>query len=140
VENKNSNSSIITILSVVIFIALMTFFLFSGRNDDTAEESNTNQENTTESSELNTQTGTLPINTTIQITGMEYPSEIKIKAGESITWENLDGITHTVTFNSLSINESLTDKEKFTQVFETKGEYTYVCTLHPNMKGKIIVE
>ena len=70
------------------------------------------------------------------------PAEITVSPGTTITWENRDDIPHTVyasdkkTFHS----KPLDTNDKFSFTFGTPGEYEYFCTLHPHMKGKVIVK
>jgi plastocyanin len=67
------------------------------------------------------------------------PSELKVKAGDTVTWTNNDNAPHTVTgedFNSGTLNKG----DVFSYTFTRAGTYEYVCNFHSAMKGKIIVE
>ena len=74
------------------------------------------------------------------------PSKISIIQGESVTWLNEDAAFHTVTSgtyenpNGMFDSEHLDPNESFTVKFEESGTFDYFCTLHPWMKGKVIVE
>lgn len=74
------------------------------------------------------------------------PSIITISQGEEVTWANEDAAFHSVTSGSYDEPTDLFDSgyldpgQKFTVKFENKGEFDYFCTLHPWMKGKVIVE
>ena len=74
------------------------------------------------------------------------PSKISIRQGESVTWLNEDAAFHTVTSgtyenpNGMFDSEHLDPNESFTVKFEESGTFDYFCTLHPWMKGKVIVE
>ena len=74
------------------------------------------------------------------------PSEVSIKTGDSVTWQNQDVAFHSVTSGSYDEPSDLFDSghmdpdEPFTLTFDENGVYDYFCTLHPWMKGKIIVE
>ncbi len=55
-----------------------------------------------------------------------------------ITWTNRDSAPHTITgdnFDSGSISQGST----FSQTFKDAGTFDYVCTIHPSMKGKVVV-
>lgn len=77
------------------------------------------------------------------------PSNLKIKLGQEIEWVNDDsGMPHTVTSGNSDSGPSGVfdsgilsggDKSSFIHKFEANGEFDYYCTLHPWMKGKIIV-
>ena len=74
------------------------------------------------------------------------PSKIVIKQGDSVTWVNEDAAFHSVTSgyynepSGLFDSEYLDPEESFTFIFENIGTYDYFCTLHPWMKGQVIVE
>ncbi|MBI2046845.1 cupredoxin family copper-binding protein [Candidatus Pacearchaeota archaeon] len=70
------------------------------------------------------------------------PSEIRIKAGDTIVWTNKDSVSHTVTSDSASELSSgfLSRGESYSHKFNTAGTFNYHCAPHPYMKGKIIVE
>lgn len=74
------------------------------------------------------------------------PSKIVIKQGGSVTWVNEDVAFHSVTSGYYDEPSEIFDsgyldpEESFTFVFENIGTYDYFCTLHPWMKGQVIVE
>ena len=74
------------------------------------------------------------------------PSKISIRQGESVTWLNEDAAFHSVTSgtyenpNEMFDSGHLDPNESFTVKFEESGTFDYFCTLHPWMKGKVIVE
>jgi plastocyanin len=74
------------------------------------------------------------------------PSKIVIKQGNSVTWVNEDAAFHSVTSGYYDEPSEIFDsgyldpEESFTFIFENIGIYDYFCTLHPWMKGQVIVE
>ena len=74
------------------------------------------------------------------------PSKIVIKQGGSVTWVNEDVAFHSVTSgyydepSEIFDSDYLDPEESFTFIFENIGTYDYFCTLHPWMKGQVIVE
>ena len=74
------------------------------------------------------------------------PSKIVIKQGDSVTWVNEDIAFHSVTSgyydepSEIFDSDYLDPEESFTFIFENIGTYDYFCTLHPWMKGQVIVE
>ena len=74
------------------------------------------------------------------------PSKIAIKQGDSVTWVNEDVAFHSVTSgyydepSEIFDSDYLDPEESFTFIFENIGTYDYFCTLHPWMKGQVIVE
>jgi len=67
------------------------------------------------------------------------PEEITIKSGETVTWINKDSVKHTATGDTFD-SGLLAKDESFQQTFDTAGTYNYICTPHPYMKAKVIVE
>ncbi len=87
---------------------------------------------------------------TIEILGLEAPfyspNTINIKAGETLTFDNVDANFHTVTSGNQATGPDgnfdsglLSAGEKFTLTLDKPGTYQYYCTIHPNMVGTIIV-
>jgi plastocyanin len=69
-------------------------------------------------------------------------NELTIKVGTTVTWTNNDpGMIHTVTsvdglFDSGFLNEG----DTWSYTFEEPGDFEYLCTPHPWMRARIIVE
>ena len=67
-------------------------------------------------------------------------SEISVKKGTKVIWENLDGWGHTVTstdgiFDSKTISGNMT----FERVFGEPGTFGFLCVIHPSMTGQVTV-
>jgi len=73
------------------------------------------------------------------INGKFNPSTLIIKAHDQVVWQNKDGKTHKVTGENWG-DVPIENGESFTQSFDTPGTYLYSCSLHPEMKGTIIVK
>lgn len=67
------------------------------------------------------------------------PPELTVKAYDQVTWTNKDTREHNITGDGWG-NVSIGPGESFTQAFNQKGNYSYSCTLNPELKGTIIVE
>ena len=73
------------------------------------------------------------------------PSVVTISPHQSVTWVNQDVAFHTVTSGQYGNPDGLFDSnhldpgELFSVTFDKEGIYEYHCTLHPWMKGKVIV-
>jgi plastocyanin len=83
-----------------------------------------------------------PSANSVSIINMSFsPATITVAPGTTVTWTNNDGMTHTVTADDISFDSgNITTGSKFSRVFSTVGSYSYHCTIHPNMKGTIIVK
>jgi plastocyanin len=69
------------------------------------------------------------------------PGEITVVPGTTVTWVNNEAMPHTVVdLNKGFRSKTLAKDAKFSFTFTTAGDYSYLCSIHPNMKGKIIVK
>jgi plastocyanin len=69
------------------------------------------------------------------------PAALKVKPGTQITWTNGDDIPHTVVSDGQAFKSKvLGTGEKFTFTADKPGTYSYSCSIHPNMTGKVVVE
>lgn len=69
------------------------------------------------------------------------PQKITVKAGQTITWTNVDDSPHQVTVQGEStLRTPVVLKGQSTSLtFNDVGTYGYICGLHPGMKGQIEV-
>ena len=67
------------------------------------------------------------------------PKELTVAEGTTVTWLHNDNVAHTIVSPSLFESNVLNRGDKFTFTFTKKGEYEYYCSIHPSMRGKIIV-
>ena len=80
--------------------------------------------------------------TTISIRDFSFaPMSTTVAVGTTVRWKNLDGEPHTVrsadtTFRS----DPLDQNDSFAFKFDKPGTYRYVCSIHPQMVGTIIVK
>jgi len=69
------------------------------------------------------------------------PATLTVPAGTSVTWTNHDDIPHNVVSEDKSIKSKVLDTdEKFTFTFSKPGTYSYFCSIHPKMKGTVVVQ
>lgn len=74
------------------------------------------------------------------------PFETKVTKGGTVTWTNKDSAKHTIVSGNIKtgpdgkFTSDLIDVDgKFSQKFDQAGTYEYFDTIHPWMKGKVIV-
>ena len=71
------------------------------------------------------------------------PNHIEIFVGQTVKWMNKDSVEHQIYSNS-NDNEIKSYRmgagENFTYTFRKAGTYDYHCTIHPSMKGTVIVK
>lgn len=82
----------------------------------------------------------------VSIDKMAFSNEtITIKKGDTIVWTNNDVNAHTVTVTQGPAPDKfdsnlLRQGQTFSHTFDIPTTYYYKCSLHPVMRGKIIVE
>ena len=70
------------------------------------------------------------------------PQTLTVPVGTTVTWVNRDDVPHTVVSvdKKTIVSPALDTDEKFSFTFTARGTNDYYCTVHPHMKGKIIVQ
>jgi len=83
-----------------------------------------------------------PVANAVSIVNMSFtPATLTVSVGTTVTWTNNDGMTHTVTSDASSFDSGdITMGSKYSRVFSVAGTFTYHCTIHPAMKGTIVVK
>jgi amicyanin len=70
------------------------------------------------------------------------PASITVNEGDTITWTNQDAAPHTVTTTSgpQSLNSPYLSKgQSWSYTFSVPGTYEYYCTVHPDMRARVVV-
>ena len=70
------------------------------------------------------------------------PASVTVKVGDTVTWTNKDSAGHTVASDD---GTSFTSPTKatgatFSFTFTKTGTYAYHCSIHPSMKGTVVVQ
>jgi plastocyanin len=93
---------------------------------------------------------------TVAIEDFQFqPDEVTVAAGESVTWANRDGTTHSVWSEERSTGErvwesvgaeptarapeNLAEGDASTCAFPEPGTYAYLCGIHNSMLGTVVV-
>ena len=68
------------------------------------------------------------------------PKTVTIDSGDKVTWTNRDTAQHNAVERNEEFETRLLDKgESASVTIDGDGTYNYICTVHPDMKGKVIV-
>ena len=70
------------------------------------------------------------------------PQTITVPVGTSVRWTNADDIPHTVVSDDKTTfkSKALDTNEEFSFTFTKPGTYSYFCSIHPKMTGKVVVQ
>ncbi|MHB8651758.1 MAG: cupredoxin domain-containing protein [Minisyncoccota bacterium] len=82
-------------------------------------------------------------NVTVNIKNFSFdPAELVVKVGTVVTWVNNDAVLHTVTSDSGGVLNSpvLSHGQSFTFAVTNSGTLRYHCSIHPMMKGSVVVQ
>jgi amicyanin len=80
--------------------------------------------------------------TVVRIANLSFgANEVRVRAGTRVRWVNADQVQHSVTSEDGAFDSGLIDSGRsFERVFDRPGSYSYHCTPHPFMHGRVIVE
>jgi plastocyanin len=78
----------------------------------------------------------------VAIDGTNFqPAMLTVKVGDSVTWVNKDPFPHTVTSAAGGFDShEIAPGKSWKYIATKKGEFAYVCFLHPTMKATLRVE
>jgi len=80
---------------------------------------------------------------TVTIEDMRFqPADLVVAPGDTVVWINKDLVAHTATSQVGGFDSNLilaSDSWRYT-VQKKKGDFAYICTLHPAMKGTLRVK
>ena len=113
-------------LAFVMFVALAFLSSTHGKNAETSES-----------------VSSKATKTEVVIDDFNFsPQTITVPVGATVTWTNHDNAAHTVTSadNQFKKSPVLKAGERFSNTFATAGTYSYFCSIHHRMTGKIIVK
>ena len=90
-------------------------------------------------------TGASPLaaaETVVKIDNFTFtPDTAEIAVGTTVTWTNDDDIPHALAEVERRFKSKALDTgDSFSFTFTSSGTYEYFCSLHPHMKGKIVVK
>lgn len=68
------------------------------------------------------------------------PESLTVQVGDTVTWTNTGQAPHTVTADNGAFDSGIINpNDSWTYTASTPGTFTYLCTLHPTMRGTLVV-
>ena len=122
----NKNTLLITLVILVVLVAGSGIYYVVNNSKNNNQN---NSQNTSTTNEVNIQ-------------GMAFsPSELKVKKGTTVTWNNKDLFAHVIASDTNAfVSNEITNGAHFSFTFNEAGEFPYHCNIHSTMRAKIIVE
>jgi plastocyanin len=78
-------------------------------------------------------------NPTVSMAGFVFtPQELTVPRGTEVLFDNDDVAPHTVTSDDKSVDSGLLNPGKAFKLV-VNGSLDYICAIHPNMTGKIVL-
>jgi len=78
---------------------------------------------------------------TVSIDNFSFsPKEITVPKGTTVKWVNHDDVPHTVVSGGVFRSKALDTDDSFTYTFADAGSFSYFCSVHPVMIGRVIVQ
>jgi amicyanin len=69
------------------------------------------------------------------------PPVLTVRVGATVTWTNQDDVPHALVADDKSFRSKVIDTDQsFSFTFAKPGEYSYFCSIHPHMTGKVVVK
>lgn len=66
------------------------------------------------------------------------PDDLNVAVGTTVTWTNIDSVSHTSTSDGAGWNSGLiAPGGRFSVAFQTAGTFPYHCSVHPGMVGTV---
>lgn len=78
---------------------------------------------------------------TVEIKDFDFfPRDLTVLAGATVTWVNRDSVPHDATSDKGGwATGMLKPGQERTLVFDESGAFDYLCTIHPDMKARLVV-
>ena len=69
------------------------------------------------------------------------PADVTVNVGDTLVWTNEDSAPHTVESSDGTLrSDELSKGDKFSYKFTKAGKHSYICGIHPSMKGSVTVQ
>lgn len=137
-------NKIIAAIIIILVLAIGGWAIFGRSNKtNTPYTSNTTTQppapSNTNSSTPNASEGK------ISIENMAFtPSQISVTKGSTVTWTNNDSTTHTVVDDLSNVggpaSGDIAPGASYSFTFNKTGSFQYHCSIHPSMRGTIVVK
>jgi plastocyanin len=137
------NRTILTVIIVILLIVGGVVALSHKSNNNTPSTYSSGTNNQNSSSSTNNQTSVAA--GTVNIKNMMFtPSQITVQKGAKVTWTNNDSVAHTVTDDLSNVggpaSAQIPGGETYSFTFNKTGSFQYHCSIHPSMRGTIVVK
>lgn len=123
----------------VLFLLALVLVAFAGSCGGDGGGASASPEPSDTSSSVVEPAGGAAKGTVVSVKGMAFdPAKLRVRAGETVTWRFDDrAVAHNVVGDGFK--SALKRSGTFSHTFAEPGSYPYRCTVHPGMKGSVVV-
>lgn len=83
----------------------------------------------------------LAADSTVRIESFTFmPGSVTVNVGDTVTWRNDDTAGHTATAAGEFDTGAIAPGDTAAVTFDTAGTFAYVCSIHPQMAGTVVVQ
>ncbi len=140
-------NKILAAIMIVIVLAVGGWAIFGRNNSNNSSLYGNSSNNSAQSSNNTTATGAnqASMSGSININNMMFtPSQITVAKGGTVTWTNNDSTTHTVVDDLNNVggpaSGEIAPGKTYSFTFNKTGSFQYHCSIHPSMRGTIVVK
>lgn len=141
INKRGINKLALTLIVAAIVIAIASFFYMNQGADPLILRDSSDPGYLSPAPTSNSPEDELSLN--IEISNFAFnPQTLTIKRGDTVSWINMGSATHAITSdlgNELS-SGNIENNQIYSHTFNSLGTFSYHCSVHPDMKGKIIVQ
>jgi plastocyanin len=132
-----------TIVALVVVGGVTVFYAMHKSSNSNLYGSNTSSSNMPKASSNNSSSSAPSVTDKVMINNYAFtPANITVKAGATVTWMNMDSVSHIVTETDGKTgpaSDPLPNGKSYSFTYKTAGTYKYNCSIHPDMIGTVTV-
>ncbi|HET6863840.1 MAG TPA: cupredoxin family copper-binding protein [Candidatus Saccharimonadales bacterium] len=138
------NKAIIAIVIVIIIAAGGWAIFGRGNKSNNSIYGSSNKNTAPVSNQSNNSASQSQGTGSVSIQNMMFtPSQVTVAKGAKVTWTNNDSVTHTVVDDLSNVggpnSGDIAPGATYSFTFNKTGSYQYHCSIHPSMRGTIVV-
>ena len=77
----------------------------------------------------------------VKVSGFAFtPAATTVSVGQTVSWTNDDAAPHAISVKGGTATAQFAPGERVSLTFDKPGTYDYVCSVHPYMTGRIVVQ
>jgi len=135
---------VIPLLAIIFLSSCTTTPYTTTSSSSTPVQTSSSSQTSSASTSQSSSTSSSHQSVSVSIQSFAFsPKTLTIKAGDTVTWTNMDSASHTVTSDPGSSelgSGNLPNGQSYSHTFTQPGTYTYHCAIHPSMTATVIVQ